>query len=153
MTNTLKILTHTIASFFGTGYFPLAPGTFSSFTLILLYKYFIHTWTWPVYVGVGVIIFAAGVLTASAAETAAQREDPRFVVIDEIFGQWIALFLLPPSWPLILAAFFLFRLFDIIKPFGIRKAESLPSGWGIMMDDILAGLYAGILVNACLIII
>jgi phosphatidylglycerophosphatase A len=148
----MKTISKIIASFFGIGFFPLAPGTVSSFVLILLYKYFIHTWSWPVYAAVGLIIYLIGVITASVAESSAERKDPRFVVIDEILGQWIALFMLPPSWPIVLAAFFLFRVFDIIKPLGIRRAESFPGGWGIMLDDILAGMYTGILINIYLII-
>ncbi len=148
----MKITSKIIASFFGIGFFPIAPGTAASFVLILLYKYFIHSWSLPVFIIVGLLIYAVGVLTASVAEAASKREDPRFVVIDEILGQWIALFMLPPSWPIVLAAFFLFRLFDIIKPLWIKRAEKFSSGWGIMLDDILAGMYAGILVNAYLIL-
>jgi phosphatidylglycerophosphatase A len=148
----MKVISKIIASFFGFGYFPIAPGTVSSFLLIVLYKYFIHSWSWPLYVAVGIVIFIIGVLTASVAEAASKREDPRFIVIDEILGQWIVLFMLAPSWPLLLAAFFLFRLFDIIKPFWIKRAERFHSGWGIMLDDILAGFYAGILINAYLIL-
>ncbi|MFO7866640.1 MAG: phosphatidylglycerophosphatase A [Candidatus Aminicenantes bacterium] len=149
----MKTLSRIIASFFGIGYFPIAPGTVSSFIIILLYKYLIYSWSWPVYAAFGLLIFAAGIWTASITEAEASRKDPRFIVIDEILGQWIALFLLPPAWPAVLAAFFLFRLFDIIKPFWIRRAETFPGGWGIMLDDILAGMYAGILINLYLIII
>lgn len=148
----MKILSKIIASFFGIGYFPVAPGTVSSFILILLYKYVCHAWSWPVYAAAGIFLYAVGIITASAVEAGSSREDPRFVVIDEILGQWIALFQLPPTWPMILAAFFLFRFFDIIKPFWIRRAEKFSGGWGIMLDDILAGLYSGILVNLYLIL-
>lgn len=73
-------------------------------------------------------------------------EDPRRVVIDEVVGVWIALLAVPADGNLwwSLAAFALFRLFDIYKPFGIRRMEQLGGGWGVMMDDVLAGMYSGI---------
>lgn len=70
-------------------------------------------------------------------------EDPSRVVIDEVVGTWICLLGVPSSmhWGYILAAFILFRLFDILKPLGIRRMESIGGGWGVMLDDILAGIY------------
>jgi hypothetical protein len=70
------------------------------------------------------------------------RTDPGFVVIDEVIGQWIALFGSPADWRHGLIALVLFRLFDITKPFPVRRLERLPGGWGIVFDDVAAGLYA-----------
>lgn len=70
--------------------------------------------------------------------------DSALVVVDEFAGMALALLLLPPGWPVILGAFLFFRLFDITKPLGIRRLERLPGGWGVMGDDLLAGLYANI---------
>ncbi len=72
-------------------------------------------------------------------------KDPSRVVIDEVSGMCISLLFLPVNLKYIIGAFILFRFFDIVKPLFIRKAENLPGGWGIMMDDVLAGVYANIL--------
>ena len=85
------------------------------------------------------------------SSTVAERywgEDPSRVVIDEVVGQWITLLAVPAvfSWWHVLAAFVLFRFFDIVKPLGVRKMENFKSGWGIMADDILAGCYGAILI-------
>ena len=77
---------------------------------------------------------------------------PASITIDEALGQMIPLFLLKPSFVLLAAAFFLFRFFDIIKPFPVNRAERLSSGWGIMLDDVVAGLFSGILLNIYLLI-
>jgi phosphatidylglycerophosphatase A len=80
------------------------------------------------------------------ASTIVAREsgfhDPQFVVIDEVAGQWIALLFSPFDWRHALIALVLFRLFDITKPFPVRRLEALPEGWGIVLDDVGAGLYA-----------
>jgi phosphatidylglycerophosphatase A len=76
------------------------------------------------------------------------RKDPGFVVIDEVAGQMIALIAAPLDWKYLLASFILFRSFDIVKPFPLRRLERLPEGTGIMMDDVGAGLYALVLVQA-----
>jgi phosphatidylglycerophosphatase A len=75
------------------------------------------------------------------------------IVIDEVAGMSLSLCFVPVAWPYVLAAFVLFRLFDITKPFFIRRMEGLPGGWGVMMDDMLAGLYANLLLQAAAFII
>jgi phosphatidylglycerophosphatase A len=92
---------------------------------------------------------ALGVPAATIAAREAGREDPGFVVIDEVAGQWITLSALAlpgketaHDWKHILLALLLFRVFDIFKPFPIRQLEKLPEGWGIVFDDVAAGLYA-----------
>jgi phosphatidylglycerophosphatase A len=83
-----------------------------------------------------------GVPAASIAARESGREDPGFVVIDEVAGQWITLLFCPADWRHGLIALILFRLFDITKPFPVRRLEGLPEGWGIVFDDVAAGLYA-----------
>ena len=78
-------------------------------------------------------------------------KDSNKVVMDEWIGMSISLFLLPVNWGYMVAAFVLFRFFDIAKPLYIRKAESLPSGWGVMADDILAGIYSNIVLQIAVI--
>ena len=96
-------------------------------------------------------LILAFTLLGAWSSTVAERywgEDPSRVVIDEVVGQWITLLAVPAvfSWWHVLAAFVLFRFFDIVKPLGVRKMENFKSGWGIMADDILAGCYGAILI-------
>ncbi len=88
-------------------------------------------------------IFALGVWAAGHAERFFDRIDPGEVVIDEVVGQIIT-FLARPDAPgkYLLAGFILFRIFDVVKPFPVRRAERLPGGWGIMLDDVVAGVYS-----------
>lgn len=143
----MKILSQIIATFFGIGYLPLAPGTIASFLVILLYRYYLYSWTWPVYLGALVLVFIIGASASSAYAKTIKKEDPRSIVIDEVLGQLIVLFRMPPTWPLLIASFILFRVLDILKPFMIEKSENFPRGWGIMMDDVVSGVCAGILIN------
>ncbi len=83
-----------------------------------------------------------GIPAATIVALEAGREDPGFVVIDEVAGQWIALIAVRPDWPHAILALLLFRLFDIWKPWPIRRLEQLPGGTGIMLDDVAAGILA-----------
>lgn len=148
----MKIFARLIATFFGIGYLPLAPGTIASFLVILLYRYYLYTWNWPVYLGVLILIFIFGALASSVHAEAIKKEDPRSAVIDEVLGQLIVLFRIPPAWHLLIASFLLFRVLDILKPFLIKKSENFPRGWGIMMDDVVSGVCAGIIINLYLIL-
>ena len=149
----MKFLSQIIATFFGIGYLPLAPGTIASFLVILLYRYYLYSWKWPVYLGVLVLVFIFGALTSSVYAKTTKKEDPRSIVIDEVLGQLIVLFRMPPTWPFLIASFILFRILDILEPFLIKKSENFPRGWGIMMDDIVSGVCAGILINLYLLFI
>ena len=97
-------------------------------------------------------VFLVGTITTARSSAKWKVEDPQKVVIDEAAGQYLALFQLSPSWLPLLLSFLLFRLFDILKPFPIRRVESFPRGWGIMLDDFVAALYSGILVYVYLIL-
>lgn len=142
----MKIAAKIIASFFGVGYFPVAPGTLTSFIVVLIYKLFLHKMDWPIHLLIFFFLFFIGTFTSSIFSSALKSKDPRKIVIDEAAGQYLALFQLSSSWFPLLLCFFLFRLFDIIKPFPIKKVETFPKGWGIMLDDLVAALYAGILI-------
>ena len=143
-----------IATWFGCGYSPVAPGTAGSLAAlaigILLHEYAGFTgWRFAVLAAATLIpaVWAAGVTAVSSG-----IEDPPFVVIDEVIGQWIALAGARwYNWKSYLAAFALFRLFDIWKPPPVRQLEALPGGWGINLDDVMAGLYAALvlLVAGC----
>lgn len=148
----MKILSKIIATFLGVGYSPLAPGTIASFLVILLYRYYLYTWNWPAYLGVLVLIFIFGALASSVHAETIKKQDPRSVVIDEVLGQLIVLFRMPPTWPLLIASLLLFRMLDILKPYLIKKSENFPRGWGIMMDDVVAGVCSGIIINLYLLL-
>jgi len=135
-----------IATGFGSGYFPVAPGTagaalatllwfglslVSSYTLLHIATFFL------------IVIFTIlGVWSSGIMETY-WGKDPSRVVVDEMVGVWIPLLCVSDgNIYYAFAAFFLFRVFDILKPLGIRKLEAIEGGWGIMLDDILAGMYS-----------
>ena len=98
------------------------------------------------------VIYLLGVAASSKYVSISGKHDPGEVVIDEVLGQLVALFLLRPSWIMVLSAFFLFRFFDIIKPLFIKKAEKFSKGWGIMLDDIVAGIYTSIILNSVILL-
>jgi phosphatidylglycerophosphatase A len=130
------------STFFGTGFFPIAPGTAASFLTVLLFKLGLYKLFWPFQALIIVALFISGGAASTRYARLLNRKDPGRIVIDEICGQLIALFLVTPGWKELLLAFFLFRIFDIIKPYPIKKLEALPHGWGIMADDVGAGLAA-----------
>jgi len=100
-------------------------------------------WTLALVLIAGIVLsIAAGVPAATVAARESGKEDPGFVVVDEVAGQWIALLGSPADWKHGLIALVLFRLFDITKPWPARQLENLPEGWGIVFDDVAAGLYA-----------
>jgi len=138
----------TVATFFGAGLGKPGPGTWGSVGAVLV-------WTavgWGahptpehmlqlVLVGIALSV-VLGIPAATIAARESGRKDPGFVVIDEVAGQWIALVGAAFDWKQGLAALVLFRLFDITKPWPVRNFEKLPEGWGIVIDDVAAGLYA-----------
>lgn len=143
----MKIIAGALSTVFGIGYFPVAPGTLASFIMVLCYKFFLFRLSPPVFLVMLAAIFFIGVWASSVTSLDSKKDDPRFIVMDETFGQLLILYKLNPQWTYVLAAFFLFRFFDIIKPFPIRKVENFSSGWGIMLDDLVAALYGGIIIN------
>lgn len=149
--NKFPLIHKLIATSFCFGYFPYGPGTMGAiFGIILwmpLYLWASAELTLMVTIGLILVFTILGVWSSTIAEKY-WGQDPSRVVMDETVGQWIAL--LPVScaspWWEILIAFVLFRFFDIVKPLGVRKMESLPRGYGIMADDILAGIYGAIII-------
>jgi len=93
-------------------------------------------------VAVVLAVFALGVAVAGDVARRAGIEDPGIVVVDEVVGMWVSLLALPFTPIVALAAFVLFRIMDVFKPFPARQLEDLPAGWGIMADDVMAGIYA-----------
>lgn len=134
-----------IASGFGSGLAPLAPGTVGSAAALLPYLLLRGLPLW-VYLGVTLVTFVLGVWVSRIVVARTQAEDPGFIVIDEFVGQWLALAFVPPGWIWILVGFLLFRLFDVWKPWPVSWADrAVGGGLGVMLDDALAGVLAGAL--------
>ena len=138
----------TVATFFGAGLGKPGPGTWGSVAAVLLWAgvaWGIHpaaqTLLLVLLAGIALTLIL-GIPASTLVARESGRKDPQFVVVDEVAGQWIALLGSHASWHHALIALVLFRLFDITKPFPVRQLESLPEGWGIVCDDVAAGLYA-----------
>ena len=138
----------TVATFFGAGLGKPGPGTWGSVAAVLLWAgvaWGIHpaaqTLLLVLLAGIALTLIL-GIPASTLVARQSGRKDPQFVVVDEVAGQWIALLGSHASWQHALIALVLFRLFDITKPFPVRQLESLPEGWGIVCDDVAAGLYA-----------
>ena len=136
-----------IATWFGCGYSPVAPGTAGSLAglaiAIALGEFAgLAEWQFALLAAAG---FAPAVWAATDTARAEKVKDPGIVVVDEVIGQWVALAGAHPiNWKSYLGAFVLFRLFDIWKPPPVRQLEGLPEGLGIVADDAMAGLYAAL---------
>jgi len=139
------------ASFFYTGYLPYAPGTWASLISVVLW--FLFPWNSLSFrLCLILIVLIVGIFVSGIAEKRTEKKDPSFIVIDEVAGMWLTLALIPKiTFPenigKIIFALLAFRFFDILKVPPIKKLESIPGGFGIMLDDIVAGIYAGTLVN------
>ena len=130
------------------GYAPYAQGTVGSLWVPVLYLIAPPEWLRWLWCGLPALFFL-GVWSSGASE-AYWGHDPGRVVIDEVVGMLVTLAFLLPSKKALLAGFMLFRLFDIVKPFPVRALEKLPGGWGVMMDDVMAGVYALVVLRATL---
>ena len=135
-----------VATFFGAGRLKPAPGTWGSLATVLLWAAASShippaSRTWAPAIAAAVVTLV-GIPAATRVARDYAAKDPQFVVIDEVAGQLVALIAVPLGWKTFLAGFILFRVFDIWKPFPIRRLEHLPEGTGIVVDDLGAGLYA-----------
>ena len=147
--NLKRIPAEIIATGFGSGLWPIAPATAGSAAALLLY------WALPINgTGNSVTFFAMIAATLAIGTWAAGKvgtpsnPDPRRVVIDEWVGVWATVAFLPTTWYWLLAGFLAFRVLDIAKPFGIRKLEKIHGGFGVMLDDLAAGVVGAIILNA-----
>ena len=139
------------ATFFYLGKLPFAPGSWGSLGALLLWL--LLPVIFSVQLSVIIILFVLGVYSSSRMAKYLDDHDPSEVVIDEVVGMGISLFMLPHSPGLYFLAFILFRVFDILKPSFIYRIQNLSGGWGIMLDDVLAGLFTFALVNGIAIIL
>jgi phosphatidylglycerophosphatase A len=139
-----------IASVLGIGYFPIASGTVMSIVATVLATILAQHGGGLTLVAASLLAFAIGIWACGDHVRATGRDDPSECVIDELAGQWLACagICFTPIYPSVASfalAFLLFRLFDILKPWPISAAEKMPGGMGVMADDMLAGLAAGII--------
>jgi len=137
-----------VGTFFGAGLLKPGPGTYGSIAAVLLWWGAAHVWhASGVALAAGTFLAAVlatliGIPAATIVAREAGREDPGFVVIDEVAGQWIALIPMQPDWKHAALGLVLFRIFDIWKPWPVYRLEELPEGTGIMLDDVAAGVLA-----------
>ena len=141
----MRAIARFIATVLYAGYCPVAPGTAGSAIAAACY------WLLPemetrVYLLFLIVLILVGVWASFLAEKT-YGHDASVIVIDEFTGVFVSLFLLPKAWLLIMAGFFVFRFFDILKPYPLRLAERLKGGWGVMADDVLAGIYTNCLLR------
>lgn len=140
-------LARVVATAFGSGLSPTAPGTAGSAVGLLLF--------WPLsalplawQAGTTAALFVVGALAAGRVAERVGRKDPGIVVVDEVAGQWVTLLALPLTPVTAVVGFLLFRAMDIAKPWPARDLERVRGGWGIMADDVAAGVYAHLLLRA-----
>ena len=138
-----------IATSLGAGYSPVAPGTMGALVAVAVwYALWLNFDYCTLQCTLAALIVVFTILGTWSASVSEQfwGEDPKRVVMDETVGEWIALLAVPVSghWGYVLAAFVLFRFFDIVKPLGVRSMECFKGGFGIMADDLLSGVYAAI---------
>lgn len=136
-----------VCSFGYIGFFPMAPGTVGSAAGILVYL--ACRWLAIPYFELPLIValFAAGVAFTRTCEEDLRCVDPGPIVIDEVMGMLITLFMIPVGWSGLLLGFFLFRALDVIKPFPARRLERLHGGLGVMADDAMAAVYCNLLLR------
>ena len=140
-----------LATTFGVGFVPYAPGTFGSAAGLLLWWLLPNSL--PAQAAAIVIIFLVGSWSGHVAERHFGASDPPPVVIDEVMGMWITLLLNPVGWQGAVIAFLLFRLFDVIKPDPADRLERLHGGFGVMADDGMAAVYANIALRAIILVV
>jgi phosphatidylglycerophosphatase A len=141
-----------LATGLGTGYSPVVPGTVGS-ALGVASFWLVHALPIWGQVAALAVVTALGIAAASHTAERVGRKDPGIVVIDEVVGQWAALLFLPLNLATAGIAFVMFRAMDVLKPWPARDLEGLPGGYGIVADDLMAGVYANLLVRVVLIVL
>jgi len=138
---------YVLAVWFGCGRIPKVPGTAGTVGAVPFYLLLAQGGPLAVAIG-AVVVTLVGVWAATQVVRRTGLKDPQIVCIDEAAGVLITLVLAPYTWQGVLAAVVLFRIFDQFKPWPARRAEKLPEGWGVVMDDVFAGLWGAMVVVA-----
>jgi len=131
-----------IGTVFYIGKLPLAPGTWASIFAVLCWYFLFQSVNHFVLPAISIFLFLIGGIASDTIVKHSKEHDPSRIVIDEWVGQWVALSMMPINIRTGVVAFVAFRIFDIIKPGPVRKMEKIPGGWGIMADDVMAGIMA-----------
>lgn len=145
MNKPLNLIVRTISTFFYVGYLPFFPGTFASAAGIILY-YFVKESNFA-YIFLTAALIFTGFIVCGRAERVFNKKDARCIVIDEVSGMLLSLFLIPYNASSVIMAFILFRILDTIKPYPIGRLQNLSASKGVMGDDIAAGLYTNIILQ------
>ena len=141
---------HFLSLGFGSGLLKPAPGTWGTLAALPIWWFGLAELSWPIYLLMLLMTFAVGVFLCGYTAKALGTHDHGAIVWDEFVGVWIALALLPKTWVALLLGFIFFRIFDIIKPYPIKLLDKhVHGGFGIMIDDVLAGIFAWIGVKLC----
>jgi len=143
-----NLLIKGFATVLGVGFMPAAPGSWATALGIAL-AYFLAP-NLAIYSLVLLVLLVLGIMTSGIVEKQLNQRDPGIVVIDEVVGVMIALWGLPMIWSIMISGFFLFRAFDMFKIYPINKLEALNGGYGIMLDDCMAGVYTNIILRIAL---
>jgi len=132
----------------GTGLMPVAPGSWATVVGVAI-AFFLGN-NLAVYTILLVVLLVLGIMASGIVERLLGQKDPGMIVIDEVVGVMIALWGLPMIWPVTITGFFLFRAFDMFKIYPINRLEAQSGGWGIMLDDCMAGVYTNIILRIAL---
>jgi len=143
-----NILIKGVATVAGVGYLPIAPGTWATAVGVII-AYFLGN-NLAFYSLLLIFLVFLGAMASDMMEKLLKIKDPGVVVIDEVVGVMIALWGLPLIWSVMISGFFLFRAFDMFKIYPINKLETIPGGWGIILDDCMAGVYTNIILRIAL---
>lgn len=143
----MRLLAKLISTVLFLGYFPVASGTLAS-ALAVVFVLLLRNAPWFVYVGITFLIVVIGIWASQITEEDLKKKDPSCVVIDEVAGILISFFLIPLSWPVVIVGFFLFRAFDMFKIPPADRLEEEGGGRGIMLDDVMAGVYTNIVLHS-----
>ena len=138
-------LTKLIATFLGVGYLPFFPGTFGSAAALILFLIFN-----PGFIAqciFFIVFIILGFCFSGKAEKLFNSKDPKYIVIDEVAGMFLVFLFVPLDFSLLLIGFLLFRVLDTVKPFPAGRLQNLPGSTGIMLDDIVAGIYANLILQ------
>jgi phosphatidylglycerophosphatase A len=146
-TSTLDRVAIAVATVCGAGRAPIAPGTVASAITVVVLA--LVPFTQTALIGFFVVVTLGGIWASQRAERGlGAGKDPGTIVVDEVAGMTLSVLLLPLTWPVLLAGFVLFRIFDVVKPFPANVSQRLPGGLGVMADDLIAGVYALVILVA-----